>query len=171
MLEPNEMQTSYFELKASNNLTWIDSSSEISIIAKNPIQSDAFNTYTLRATIISPFINTQPRFVCKKNSLFPSDKTSYEICQGSMDSCSSRSWNVYLNLTIMNSSNIRNKIHSVVLTYYDNENISQPKKKQLNIWQMTKIAVIYNCYYHQIIVVKSMLILWCIIKMEIKLIV
>ncbi|CAF2995351.1 unnamed protein product [Rotaria sp. Silwood2] len=71
ILNSNEIQTNCFELKASNKLTLIDSSSDISIVVKSSLQLNAFNTYTLRTTIISPFNNIQPP-IC--NSLFSSGK-------------------------------------------------------------------------------------------------
>ena len=50
------------------------------------------------------------------------------MCQGSFDSCSSRYWNIYLNITDINPANIRVGIHSVVLSYYDNEEIYSSRK-------------------------------------------
>jgi hypothetical protein len=125
-LKSNERQTSYLELTASDNSTFIDSTSEISIIAKSSQQSDAFNTYPFRATIISPLNSLEP-LVC--TSIFPSGKTPNEMCQGPLDSCASRYWNIYLDITDINPSNIRVGIHSVVLTYYDNDEIFQSKKE------------------------------------------
>lgn len=122
ILKPDEIQTNYFELKSLNNIT---SSSEISIIAKNYYQSDAFNIHTLHANIISSFNQTES-FIC--NSQFPSSKTPLEMCQGSFDTCSSRHWDVYLNIT-HTKPNIG--IHSIILTYYDNENILQTKKETI----------------------------------------
>ena len=127
-LKSNEIQSSYFQLKASTNLTFIGSSSQISIIAKSSYQSDAFNIYSLRATIISPIKTLEP-LIC--NSLFPSGKTPDKMCQGSFDTCSSRYWNIYLNITDINPANIRVGIHSVVLSYYDNEEIYSSRKETI----------------------------------------
>ncbi|CAF1551107.1 unnamed protein product, partial [Rotaria sp. Silwood1] len=131
ILQANKTLTSYFNLKASNNLTLIDYTSEISILAKSPFQLDAFNGYVLRATIISPFSDVEPPHC---THLFPSGKNLNEMCQGIISSCSSRHWDVLLNVTdsynksIVYPPNVRLGLHSVVLTYYDNEDVLQSNK-------------------------------------------
>lgn len=125
ILKSNEKQTNYFQIKAVNNLTYINSSSEISIIASDILQSSAFNIHTLRANIISPLNKTTKSLIC--NSLFPSGKNPNEICKGTIDSCSSRYWDIQLNITDQNLSGI----HSIILTYYDNKNILQSNKETI----------------------------------------
>ncbi|CAF3561377.1 unnamed protein product [Rotaria sp. Silwood1] len=113
------------ETRASNTLSFIGSSSDISIIVKNLHKLNALNSYTLHTSMISSFNNIR-QLIC--NSLFSSGKILYETCQGPIDSCSSRYWNVYLNITDINPLNIRVAIHSVVLTYYDKEIMSSNNK-------------------------------------------
>ena len=121
-IEHNSAHTNSFLLHASNDSDHIGRSSEISIVARHRSRSTWIDSYSFQA-MIRPPASIDKLFTC--HASFPSHYRPKELCSGSTETCSSRQWDILLNLTETH------RIRSIVMTYYDSENILQSKKQSV----------------------------------------